>query len=51
MRKMKMTQKKEDEMRIGLSTYNAKENACSQVHKHMNCTPNNNTFFLQLYGD
>ena len=51
MRKMKMTQKEADEMRIGLSTYHAKANACSQVYRHMNCTPDNNDFFLQLYGD
>lgn len=46
-----MTQKEEDEMRIGLPTYNAKANACSQVYKHIDCTPDNNDFFLQLYGD
>ena len=51
MRKMKMTQKEADETRIGLSTYHAKANACSQVYKHMNCTPDNNDFLLQLYGD
>ena len=45
MGKMKMTQKEEDEVRIGLSMYNAKANACSQVYKHMNCTPDNNDFF------